>query len=364
MSDEIQNLNPFILPQSSLYQAAVKLAAKKQLEEAHKSEPSIFFNVSQINSLLNRYGAKEWTYEEILAFPMAPLNPAEREFIIFLQKNPQTFKQLASLDHHPESLSMKDIKIAAQLSGDALTLSTEDFKYLNELPKPMPSRLPHPAEPEHHVHAEDIMTFLSKLTLEELTFDALHHMHPPAKMTNQEAEIWHLLQSRSVQKILYNLSQSNNGALTAEMFRTLLSLIWNPVVLGTAPIVFLKSPEFEDEDVPDVEAVPEVEPDEHPQESPSRLRVKMKWRASHLKKLLHRISPETDHVTLEQLRRYQPQSEEEKPIVRLLKQNSVFELLASQDHHPEDLSFLDIELALIERTLILSDPYITLVILP
>jgi hypothetical protein len=366
MSDDaIQNLNPFILPQSSLYQAAVKLAAKRELQKAADPEPPLFFNVSQINALLNRYGAKYWTFEEIKNFPMAQLKPNERQFIRFLQQHPQTFYQLASLDRHPETLSIQDIKIAARLAGDALVLSTDDLKYLKELPKPASSPpKSRTFEQQHHFDADDIQNFLKKFAPDGITFEELHHLQP-GKLSGQEEEIWRLLQTRSVQKILYNLSQPTQGVLTADVIRTMLSLIWNPSILGTAPIVFLKSPEFEDEeDVPNVDAVPEVESEEQSGNNRFRLRAKIKWRASQLQRLLHNINPETDHVTLEQLRRYHPRNDEERFIMNILKQASVFELLAGQDHAPEDLSMMDIELALIEKTLILSDPYITLVIIP
>jgi hypothetical protein len=64
------------------------------------------------------------------------------------------------------------------------------------------------------------------------------------------------------------------------------------------------------------------------------------------------------------LRTYKPQTEEEARMLDLLRQAGIFKLLSGQDHDPNDLSVEDIELALVEKTLILSDPFITLVILP
>lgn len=373
MSDPtIQNLNPFILPQSPLYQAAVKLAAKKALElekeKAKKADPPLFFNVAQINALLNRFGAKRWTFEQIRNFPMALLNPNERQFIRYLQRHPQIFRQLASLDRHPETLSLQDIKIAAQLAGDALVLSSEDLQFLKELPESVTSA-PRSAnaEPLPHPDADEIFHFLQKVAPNGLRFSEVQNLPLPPDHTPREAQIRELLQARSVQKVLYNLTLSTQGLVTLDVLRILLSLIWNPAILGTAPIVFMKSPELErddEEDVPNVDGVPEVETEEQGTSGRLRLRAKIQWHADQLKKLLHRISPDTDHVTLMQFRDYQPANEEEREMVSLLRQTSVFRALAGQDRDFKDLSVEDIELALIERTLILSDPYITLVILP
>ncbi|HEY9745179.1 MAG TPA: hypothetical protein V6C99_03060 [Oculatellaceae cyanobacterium] len=362
MVEEVRGLNPFILPQSPLYKAAIKA---KMLKQKQAAEPSLYFNVSRVTQLLNRYNAKKWTFENLKNFPLSILTPEERQFIWYLQRNPHLFKKLAALDRQPETLSTKDIKIAAQLADNTMTLSSKDIEDLQELPPLRPNQMPHDKPPA--LHENEVVDFLKKLFPQGLQFEALRDVKPNFPLSSREAEIWQLLQLRSVQKILYNLTRPTNGQITPDIIRTLLSLLWNPSVLGTAPIIFLKSPpldEDEEIDVPVAEEVTETELEEQPPPRGFRLRPKIALHASALKQMLHRISPNTDHATLAQLRTYKPQTEEEARMLDLLRQAGIFKLLSGQDHDPNDLSVEDIELALVEKTLILSDPFITLVILP
>ena len=372
MSDDLQPASPLLLPQSPLYLAALKRQeAKRAAAQKNEEKPSLFFDPSRIHRLLNRFNARLWTLDNLQHFPLSKLDPEERKFVWFLQRNPHLFIRLAGLDRHPETLSPEDIKIAARLTGDALVLSSKDLAYLETLPATRPDQASHAALSPPS--ADGMIALLQKLSPQEtLRFEDLDRMRPrfpfSPPLSPEERDLWRLLQSRSVRRILYNLSQTTQGQLTPEVIRILVSLLWNPSVMGAAPIVFFKSPAPEEHALAPVAAATgldaESDMDSHRRASSMLVRAKATLHADALKQLLHRVSPFTDHATLAQLRQYRPQTPDEAHILNLIGQSGIYHLLSAQDGDASDLGMADIELALLEKTLVLSDPYLTLVMLP
>src|SRR5690606_24277292 len=81
------------------------------------------------------------TFDQLIALPLSKLTPQEKEFVQYMRRNPQIFHRIASLDGKSASMSPEDVKMAAQLAGDALVLSDEDLLYLKAAPLHRPETL-------------------------------------------------------------------------------------------------------------------------------------------------------------------------------------------------------------------------------
>ncbi len=366
----IQNelLHP-LFQDSKLYHAATKMIAPISSPENGTEKASFSLTTNQIEDLLSRYSVTELTFKELQNFPLDRLEPNEKAFITFLQNNHYLFQVLSGLDQHPETLSAEDLKIAAQLAGDVHTLSSEDMKYLKD--KPLPDtkhpgiKMIMPTE----LHVPEVVTALKKLSPEPMSFEIFRHLDlEKTDLLQSERALLNFMQSHASQKVLYNLSHPYQGLLTDDVIRIFISLMGNPTILGAAPIVFMKSPSWNEEDYEDVPSDDSLlaEPVENNGRGPNyfKLRQRIELHASQMKALLHKINPFSDSVTLAQLRKYTPQNEQETELLNLLRQSHVFQALAAKDHDPHDLSLEDIQLAFNEHVMVLTDPYITLVILP
>jgi hypothetical protein len=157
-----------------------------------------------------------------------------------------------------------------------------------------------------------------------------------------------------------------DGVLTPEALRVLTSLLWNPAIYGAAPVVFFRmapmSHEHEVDPIVDLHSVDAVDNYKKKIRSP-RQKPMLKLEAHHIMNICHKLSPD-GRVSLKQLRKYQPHSIEEEKALNLLRQTHIFQALANLDHDPDYLSDDDIQLALAEGSIVLSDPYMVLVILP
>lgn len=338
-------------------------------------------STSQMTRLIKRYSLSALTFEALNAIPLSQLSFEEKQFVQYLRRNKNIFERISRLDNDPSSLSVQDIKIAAQLAGDALVLSQHDLEYLRELPlsqqseqasssatqktnATQPTRQPEKPQPQ------ELEALIRKLNEQERSFSYEQLMALNAEQANlnrRERELLNFLKSPTVSKVMEYVAESNQNQVNIDTIRILISLLWNPSIYGTMPIVFYKAPppHHYDEDVEPVESIDEVEPAENEDEgeSPKVQKPHLRLVAHDITAICHKLSP-NGHVTLKQIREYQPENFEEAKALNLLRRNSVFHALANLDHQPDTLSDEDITLAMAEGALVLSDPAMILVILP
>jgi hypothetical protein len=121
---------------TSLFQAAFQIAKQTSSLPIDPNILSFQYNTRDIISLLCKINPKGVvTFEELRSYPKYNLNPIQSEILEFLTKDIRFFNRFARLAQPTDKLSADDIRIAAQLAGDALMLTDEDLAYLSE-PKP------------------------------------------------------------------------------------------------------------------------------------------------------------------------------------------------------------------------------------
>ncbi|WP_303674981.1 hypothetical protein [Vampirovibrio chlorellavorus] len=327
-----------------------------------------------ILNLIQRFRLRTLTFEQLKALPLSQLSQEEKDFVLFMRKNPQVFQRISSMDGVKNSLSAQDVKLAAQLAKDSLRLSNEDLNYLQGSPLQAPAAprplVGAPTARFGQLQTQDLLETLQLLIKPGQTglpFDALMTMSAIASgLRGRQLEALRFLQTTTVSKVLEKIAAPNNGLVTPEALRVLTSLLWNPSIYGSAPIVFFKSgPSHPDmETIHGIDTVDAVDDHKHEQIRPTQRKPSLRLEAHCMLEILHNISGDIAEATLEQLRQYEPRNENEEKTLHLLRQHNVFEALASLDEHPESLSNEDIKLALAEHALVLYDPFMVLVILP
>lgn len=332
--------------------------------ESDESSNSFQVGVGKLIRLLQHFSTMGLTYEQLHSFSTVHLGQAEKEFIQFLQRNPEVFHRLAGLDRQPGVLSADDLKLAAGLAGDALMLSPEDLKYLQEA-RPANARKS-PGE-TRKFPASDLITLLSRLSPDQpIHLDALQHLSLTG-LSPDEEEMLRFLRSTPAKKLLQKLASPHDGLLLPEVIRVLTSLIWNPSIYGAMPLVFMQSPMFDDEDTLPLEKPGPPNPVSLSGKRRKRYQpphLKAEVHASKLMEILHKIDPHAGTVTLDQLQAYQPADPEEARTLGLLRQGRVFQALAQVDGQPDSLSETDIRLTMTQEMVVLYDPYLMLVMLP
>ena len=370
MVDPIHPFDPHLDPalrlqQSRLFRTTMALTAAAAPQEAAKPTSAFSLSSHEITSLFRRLKQRGITYETLSNFPLSTLSQAQRDFIRYLRRNPQMFDRLSGLDRKP-GISIEDLKIASQLAGNQLTLTEEDLAFL-ETPVRRTSSSASKNEPVRYT-AQELSGVLNKLQPQGLRFEDLKSLQPaPGQLTEHEADILHFLQSRQVQKILYNLSLPHGGLLRPEVLRILTSMLWNPNIYGAMPVVFLKGPTLDpDEEIPaaPVGKVERVNPEGKNRIHAYDGRMQIELHAQEMIALLNKLSPGDGHVSLSQLRHYTPENQEEARAINTLKQAKVFRALAAWDHDAETLSAEDIKMAMHEGAMMLYDAHLMLVIVP
>lgn len=387
--------NPF--EKSKLFKAATNVLKQAEAQKAEVAQPKpatpaapsgtalstwpgrdqnhFAITTQQILNLIQRFRLRSMTYEQLLALPMSQLRPEERDFVAYMRRNPRIFNQISNLDKEP-GLSAKDVKLAAQLAGDALTLSDEDMRYLRQSPLPAPANtraLPQDSNlaPAGRLQTQDLLNALSRLTVKQdaasIPYETLMRMSAlDSGLRGRNLEALRFLQTATVSKVLAKIVQPYDHMITPEALRVLTSLLWNPSIYGAAPIVFFKNgpshPDW-DEEIHDIDTVDAVDDHKHEQIRPTRRKPSLRLSAHIMLDILYNINDDAQ-ATLEQIRQYQPRNFEEEKTLNLLRQHNVFEALACLDEDPRSLSKEDIKIALAEHALVLSDPYMVLVILP
>lgn len=384
--------NPFLLERSReksrLLQAANKLSESQKAAETEKAQgrtatgtlpppaarlphDSSHFTISthKIIDLFARFRIRNMTYQQLYNMPQSQLSPQEKDFVNYLRRNPNIFEQLSSLDSHPGSLSIEDVKMASRLAGDGLVLSDQDFQYLKEAPIKRPQRttasplFDQQSASSPKLQTQDLLNTLQRINPQGLSFTELMAIQAAASnLRGRELESLRFLQSPTISKVLEKLTVPYDGRVTPDVLRILASLLWNPAIYGAAPIVFFRTaPLSHETDIDAPHAVEEIE--EHAEAPLQDFQPAFRLEAHHVMNICHNLSPD-GHVTLEQLRHYTPQNPEEEKALNLLRQSQIFQTLATLDSDDDLLSDADIKIALTEKVIILSDPHIVLVILP
>lgn len=354
-----------------------------------KSDDRFELGTSQIIRLIKRYSLNAITFDKLNAIPLSGLSFEEKDFVLFLRRNEHIFRLISRLDNDPDSLSVQDIKLAAQLAGDTLTLSTADLKYLKDTSAQtrtgdqtalsgMDGDNPLIRSADDHPTTRELETLLQKLTNIQaggatgqsaaISYATLMAIRPEqAQLTSQERKGLEFLKSPAVSGMLEHLTEDGNGLVTPDIIRILASLLWNPLVYGTTPIVFHKTPvtrvQAHVEAVEPAHGVDAITNEDLNPHTPKAQTPHFRLMAHDITTICHRINP-NGAVTLAQLRAYTPATPEEAKALNLLRQNRIFDRLANLDHHSETLSDEDIRLAVSKDALVLSDPSIVLVILP
>jgi len=423
-------LSPFaraVLNRSRLYQAAVQLSRipadnvtqRRQAVSAISSQlekEAMAINTQDMDLILQQNQVSHLTFEQLQAMPLTGLSPKAKAFVVYLQQNPDVFNRLSALDQEPGTLSVADIRIAAQLAGDSLVVNEEDLAYLNDNNTPVSSPQPADASPAVPPPGQDteppavtpfaqampltvhtaasgqaiiqpgnippmtpteVMGMMERLDAQRVNWNQL----TPTELENLELSdpqrrMLRMLNTDAARSML-NRIQGDQRTLTVDMLRILFSLIWNPTVMTQSPVLFFRqelyhpdTDETEEEKtgylpLPPIGSVRKIGQENGRRVMPGyRGRKRVEWHAGELKALLHAINPGTDHVTLSQLRAYQPKNNAEARIIEQLCHVDVFQELAIQDRDARHISPEDIRIAVAEKTLILTDPYLTLVILP
>jgi hypothetical protein len=334
----------------------------------------------QIISLIMRFRLRSMTYAQLKNLPLSQLSQPEKDFVAYLRANPNMFERIARLDNQP-GISVEDVKMASTLAGDSLVLSDEDLQYLQNLPVTRPAASTNQVQPDaflanaQGLKTQDLINTLYRLNPQGLTFDQLMALRAEElNLEERERQSLRFLQSPTISKVLDRLVTPYDNMISPEVLRVLTSLIWNPAIYGSTPIVFFQTAPLAHE--ADIDPVAEINPITGSGKGVNRInqrartlsKVERPKQVVHLQAqaimdICHRLSPE-GHVTLNQLRHYVPQTEAEEKALNLLRQAHIFKALAGMDEEPDYLDDTDIQLALAEGALVLSDPFIVVVILP
>lgn|GEM_PF-311500 len=252
-----------------------------------------------------------------------------------------------------------------------LVLSDEDLKYLQETPLHTTGLEDSGAVQDFAEELQDLIDTLRQLNPSGITFDQLMAIQAEeaAFLRDRGVQGLRFLQSPAIAKVLERLVAPYDNMVTPEMLRMLTSLLWNPAIYDSTPTVFFQTTPLTlkvDDASPVVGGVikrvgSRVSRNKGSQvEHPKQV---VNLQAHHLMDLCHRISPD-GYVSLEQLREYQPCNDEEEKMVNLLRQVHIFQALAGLDDQSDCISDADIQLALAEGALVLSNPVIVLVMTP
>ncbi len=346
---------------------------------------------AQVTGLIRRFSMVQMPYEALLTMPLSQLTPAQKTFVLYLQKNPQAFDRISRIEEAPQVLTPEDIQQINQLDAtrqaqQTATQTTQQTNALNQpaanyylaAPLPIPTTTVAPTTQNQQATPQQLQALINNLSAasgQPLTFDQLMAIRSPqADLSTEDTATLAFLQSPTVARMLQSIALPNQNVVDLQMMQILASILWNPSLRST-PILFYKTPveiaeeeETEEDDeeitpVDNIDRIEAVEGDEDYPEAPKVQRPYLRLAAHDIAAILHNISP-NGTATLAQIRQYQPHTPEESRVLNLLRQSAVFQLLAGLDDHPQTLSDDDIQLAMHEGSLFLSDPSMTLVVIP
>jgi hypothetical protein len=341
------------------------------------AKPDTAFTTLDITRLLGKINRKGVTYEQLRAYPRSRLTPLQRQIIDYLTRNRNFFHQLARLDKNTDTLSAEDIRLAAQLSGDALSLSDSDVAYLRDHPVQSAPQQDKAGADKAQQLAQSLKRVVA-LYLEmhppvtanpTVSLSQLQGFKPTAKQLSNpdEANALHFIQSPVSEKLLSNLGHTqnlnNNQAIMA-----LVSVAMSPAILQQGRMLMVPSA-FQQEPL---DIVPAISQDTKPRLSKDNpfLDVKVETleqldiSASQLAAIIQRIDPKGGQVSLAALRAYQPANVQEQALLQCIAQHNVFKALAGMDHHDEVLNLDDIKIAVSHHMVVLWDAHLSLHLIP
>jgi hypothetical protein len=342
---------------------------------------------SHIRKMMHRYRMDSFKFEQLQSLPMSELSSEEKAFVLYLQRNPYYFNKFANTISKLDTNSAENARILAELSRRSVNLTHSDLAYIravlleeetkenkvkvNSLSTKTSPNIQEMAALMHRMSEQMHPLLTGQLPVKQppITYDQLMTLDIGSfGLTPIEQERLDFLRSSSVASMLKQiaLDADSHRFITVDVLRILSSLISNPLIYGNVPITFFRTPAEshlspEEETQPlDVVAVVK-KTDIHSPASSVRNRC---WlMASDIQAICYRLS-EDGTVSLEQLRSYEALNAREARAVNLLRQHGIFHRLADLDHHNETLCDGDIRLAVAEKTLVLSDDSMVLVILP
>lgn len=387
--------NPFVLDKTKQKQnanqavgvlaaAPSKLTVRAALAQGnlnldpHTGRPRPQFEIStrQIIALIVRYRFRSMSYEQLKNLPLSQLNTQEKEFVAYLRANPNIFDTIAKLDKEP-GISTEDIKLASQLAADPLVLTDHDLQNLHQS-TPAPSTFqPEPDEflaNARGLNTQDLINTLQQINPQGLTFDELMNLKADQLgLREREMQSLRFLQSPTVSNVLQRLATPYDNMISPEVLRVLSSLLWNPSIYGTTPIVFFQTaPLAHETDIDPVVNLGGQNPTGKVGKVYKRTRSNGKvdqpkqvvhLEASRVIDICQRISS-NGQVTMAELRNYIPQNEPEERALNLLRQAHIFRAIAGMKHEPDYLSREDVQLALAEGALVLNEPFIVVIVEP
>jgi len=390
-----------------LKNSSVPVVSSKPVQKIDADSSNFELSTYQLIRLVSRYRMDKFNFKALQSMPMADLSPQERNFVNFLRRNRQIFNRIARLDQDPDTLSVADIKLAARLAGDSMVLSSADLKYLygtssvekrernrraenlkKEGQKLENRRLletgPPNLRPPRVNELEALLLRVAQLnvnvanrpdtpfTVQEprLTIAELRGVSQN-QLTEQERMLMAYLLSPAVLQMLQQIADSNDGMITLDTVRILMSLISNPMLMGSLPIVFFKKTVRDPKSLLEIKhEEEEITSVDQSSDDLNTLNVAFQGpkrefhiQADDILAICHQIHEE-GQVSLSELREYKPRNKHEAKIMKLLGKSSIFHRLSSLDHHDETLSDEDIRLAVASKALVLSDSSMVLVVLP
>jgi hypothetical protein len=341
--------------------------------------PETAFTTLDITRLLGKINRKGVTYAELRSYPRGRLTPLQSNIIDYLIQHKRFFDQLARLDKNSATLSPDDIRLAAQLSGDALSLSDSDVAYLREHPVQSASQ-------------KDKTSADKALQLEQALRQVVAQYlqaHPPANGTNNptvslsqlqgfqptagqlaspaQTHALDFIKSPLAERLLQTLGHTNN-LNNNQAIMSLVSVAMSPALLQQGRTMMLAPLASQDP----LDTVAPISADKKPRLSKdnpfSDVKVEtleqLDISASQLAAIIHRINPTGDAVSLEALRAYHPANKQEETLLQCIAQHNVFKALAGLDHHDDVLNLEDIKIAVSHHMVVLWDAHLSLHLIP
>lgn len=370
------------LQQSQLMRASLIMQHPKIAADSNEQHS---FTIQDIRNIFIRFQKREMSWDDLQSLSISNLSPDEKNFILYLRRNPTAFGLIAKQDGNAQSLSLKDIETAINLLKNTAVID------LNELEKADQKRSEkHISQPDSSLFnpeqaQEQIEQILEKIQQQQkptatnpaqpginntqwVTLNQLKSFKPDSNWSDLDKERLDFLNSPTVQNLLKAISRSFNSQLSPEVIRILTSLIWNPTIYSANSNVPLMI--FESRNPEEVEAINplsmafptyfqqayQLDKDPEPYQSITLSAKAIRELCKHLKL--------TGGISLKELRNYQPINDEEKKLLRYLNQQPIFQALAHLDGKDNTLDPKDIQIALDDKVLVLSDEHIRLVFTP
>jgi len=205
-------------------------------------KPRFEITTEQMIKLIMRFRLRSMTFEQLKSIPLSQLNQVEKDFVAYLRKNPGMFAKIAN---NKPAITMEDIQAVSQVAKNPKVLTDQDLQALQATPLEPLQNQPAPdafLANAQNLKTQDLIDTLHQISPQGLTFDQLMNLQAE-ELALQEKELQSLrfLQSTTISKVLEKLVTPYDNQLSPGVLRVLSSLVWNPAVVGTTPIVFFQT---------------------------------------------------------------------------------------------------------------------------